>query len=618
MPNPAASQQKVLEKLLKGVKHQKAGELEKAQRCYQQALKKDPKHPEALNLLGVTYRQLGFPRRAVDYIERAIRSNPQESSFHTNLAHAHLDLGSEPDVLLAACDGALALDRKEREAWNIKGIALTRLGKFEEADKLFKALIISYQDYIDAYLNYGLLLSQSGKVEQAIDLFNKAIAVAPDNAALHVQRARTRLSAAQFEQSIPELSEALKKFPGNSDVTHEAARLMFSMNESHKGVQLAEAALGADPGNAQKALTLGANYLMNRQLPAALEAMLLARKLEPSDNSTIDWNLSLAYLANGHLKDGWALHKARFDSDTTRAQRRVFDVPAWSGQDLAGKTVLVWSDQGLGDVLRAGTMLPELIAQAGKVIIETHDKALQVLQQSFPEAICRTPMVDHALKATLSDFDFHANITDLVDQLRPDLAAFAKTGHPVYTFDRDRARSFLSSLTGSDDKPVIGISWRSRNLAASRARYYLTAEAVAPLLTSRDAIFVNLQYQVQDEEIAALLSAAPDRFRVLDDLDLFSDLPGAAALTACCDFVVSANTSVADIAGILDVPTIRFGQQEATLLLGEETPPWYPSTIYMHPHTDRSCAEYVPELIGELDRQLADWTPLRRNTRLDL
>jgi len=617
MVNQNALQQKVLEKLLKGVKHQKAGEIEKAQRCYQQALKKAPKHPEALNLLGVTYRQLGFPKRAADYIQRAIDIQPQEPSFYANLARARLDMGAEPESLLEACDKALSLAPGEREAANIRGIALTRTGALQEANAQLVSLITAFPDYIDAYLNYGVLLVNAGQPEEAIGVFTKAIGIAPNNSNLFIQRARARLALDQYAESVAELSEALKRFPGNSDVAHEAARLMFNMNESDKGVILAEMALQSDPENHHKALTLGAVYQMNRQPERALEALLLAKRLAP-DDGTIDWNLSLAYLANGDLANGWALHKARFQTDTTQARARHLDVPEWTGEDISDKTILVWSDQGLGDVLRASTMLPELAERAGKIIVETHEKATRVLQHTFPDMICRPPETDADLRTSTSEFDRHVNITDLACLLRADLTSFSRINTPVLTFEKERARDYLTRLSGHEEKPIIGISWRSGKMTAQRARYYLSAAGIAPLVEARDAVFVNLQYLANQDEIAVLKNAFPERFRVVEDVDLFDDLLGAAALTACCDLVVSANTSVADMAGLLDVPTIRFGQQEPSLLLGQDNPPWYRSVTYMHPYTDRPCAEFVPEIIGEMGRQLENWSPDRRNKRLEL
>ncbi|MES0879346.1 tetratricopeptide repeat protein [Roseibium sp. SCP14] len=611
-------QNPVREKLLKGLAYQQSGEIEKAQRCYKQVLKKVPKNADALHLLGVTYRQQGFPKRAVDYIQRAIASNPSQAPFYANLARAMMDIGTDPESMLAVCNKALSLNPKEREARNMKGIALTTLSEYKEAEQIFQDLIVEFPDYPDAYQNFGILLMEAGRAEHAVNFYTKAIMLNPGNVNNYIQRARCRLKLKEFEPSQYELTDALERFPGNSDVMHEAARLLFSMNETSKSVEYARKALDADSGNYHKAITLGVSLLMHGSQTESLDALQNARKLAPDGHKTVEWNLSLAYLANGDLKNGWSLHKARFGDSATQVTNRKFDLPEWRGEDISDKTLLVWADQGLGDALKAGTMMPELMTKAGKVIVELSDKGAKFFQHSFPDAICRPAMIDKELNATASDFDLHTNISDLVEFFRTDLASFERAPCPVYTFEKDRARDYLKRLEGHVDKPVIGFSWRSRNLAVNRARFYLSAPGIAPVLESRDAIFVNLQYAAVEKELNFFRARFPEKFNHFEDVDLFDDLLGAAALTACCDFIVSANTSVADMAGILNVPCIRFGQQEAALLLGQKNPPWYPSMTYMHPYVDRPCSDFVPEIIAELDRQMENWTPDKRNERLGL
>ncbi|OJJ12349.1 hypothetical protein BKI51_12115 [Alphaproteobacteria bacterium AO1-B] len=608
----------IRDRLLKGIALQQAGEFEKAQRIYKQAVKKAPNNADAVHLLGVTYRQLGYPKRALEYIKKAITIDPNQSPFYANLARTMLDLGTDSDSLLAVCNKALSLNPREREALNIKGIALTQKKEFEEAEMIFQSLIVEDPDNKDAYRNFGTLLMDANRANHAVNFFIKAVMLEPDNPENYLLRARARLKLKQYEPSQYELTEALERFPENADVKHEAARLLFSMNESNLAVFYSKQAHEADPSDYHKCVTHGVNLLMHGDHKEALQVMKKAKKHAPPNNRTVDWNLALAYLANGDLKNGWELHTARFEDPSAQILRRTFEVPEWQGEDISDKTILVWADQGLGDALKAGTMLPQLIKLAGKVIIELSEKGAKYTQYCFPEAVSRLARMDENNFQTSFDYDLHVNIGELVKHFRPTLESFKTAPCPVYSFERDRAVEYLKRLKGYQDKPVIGFSWRSKNLAVNRARYYLSAPGVTPILKSRDAIFVNLQYAALDKELNYLKDQAGDHFHNFDDVDLFDDLLGAAALTAACDFVVSANTSVADMAGILDVPAIRFGQQEPPLLLGQKNPPWYPSMTYMHPYTDKACVEFVPEIIKEMDRQLENWTPERRNKRLEL
>ena len=606
------------DRLLKGIALQQAGEFEKAQRIYKQAVKKAPNNADAVHLLGVTYRQLGYPKRALEYIQKAIEIDPNQAPFYANLARTMMDLGADADSLLAVCEKSLSINPKEREARNITGIALTDKKQFEEAEYIFQSLLVEDPDNEDAYRNFGNLLLAADRAHHAINFFIKAVMLEPDNPKNYILRARCRLKLQQYEPSQYELTEALERFPDNADIKHEAARLLFSMNEASMAVDYSKQACELDPYDHHKSVTLGVSLLMNRQSEESLKVLIAARKKAPQHAPTVDWNLSLAYLANGNLKKGWPLHTARFDDPAGTVMKRKFDVPLWNGEDISDKTIMVWGDQGLGDSLKSGTILPELIKLAGRVILESSEKGAKFLQFSFPEALARPVQMTEDKEQTAHDYDYHISFADLANYFRPTLQSFKDAKCPAYRFEKERAVSYLKRLESVDQKPVIGFSWRSRNLAANRARFYLSVPEISPVLETRDAIFVNLQYGTVDKEIQYLQKRFPDKFRFFEDVDLFDDLLGAAALTACCDFVVSANTSVADIAGILDVPAIRFGQEEPPLLLGQKNPPWYPSMTYMHPFTDKACADFVPEIIKEMDRQLEDWTPERRNKRLGI
>ncbi|WP_420338011.1 tetratricopeptide repeat protein [Roseibium sp.] len=608
----------IRDRLLKGIALQQAGEFEKAQRIYKQAVKKAPNNADAVHLLGVTYRQLGYPKRALEYIQKAIEIDPNQAPFYANLARTMMDLGADADSLLAVCNKALTINPKEREARNIAGIALTDKKQFEEAEYIFQSLLVEDPDNEDAYRNFGNLLLAADRAHHAINFFIKAVILEPDNPKNYILRARCRLKLQQYEPSQYELTEALERFPNNADIKHEAARLLFSMNEASMAVDYSKQAYELDPYDHHKGVTLGVSLLMSRQNEESLKVLKKARKNAPDHAPTIDWNLSLAYLANGDLKRGWPLHRARFDDPSGTVMKRKFEVPLWNGEDLSNKTIMIWGDQGLGDALKSGTVLPELIAKAEKVIIETSEKGAKFFSYSFPEATARLAKMNTDKEQTAFDYDYHMSMADLAGVLRPTFQSFKDARCPVYSFEKDRAISYLKRLKGYEEKPVVGFSWRSRNLAASRARFYLSAPEFSPILESRDAIFVNLQYATVAKEIQYFQKRFPEKFNFFEDVDLFDDLLGAAALTNCCDFVVSANTSVADICGIYNVPTIRFGPQEPALLLGQDNPPWYPSMIYMYSYTDRACAEFVPEIIKELDKQLSDWSPDQRNARLGL
>jgi len=611
-PNP------VREKLLKGLSYQKSGEIEKAQQCYKQALKKAPNNPDALHLLGVTYRQLGHPKRAIEFIQKAIKVNPRQSAFYANLARSMMDIGTDPDSLLLVCEKSLSLNPKEREARNMKAIALTNLKRFEEAEHLLQALIVEDPDSLDAYQNYATLLMSADKAGHAVNFFTKAIMLDPNNPKNFIQRARCRLKLKQFEQSQYELSDALERFPENADIKHEAARLLFSISRTHEGLKYAKEAVEDNPNDYHRRVTLAVHQLMLGNGERAIHEFLAAKKLASEGAAGVDWNLSLAYLSTGDLTNGWKYHQARFADTNSTSQLREFDVPEWDGEDISDKTVLVWGDQGLGDALKSGTMLPDLALLAKKIIVELSEKAIPFFARSFPELEFRPAPSTANLPQRDADYDVTANITDIARFLRKEIKDFQTAKYPIYKFDKELARSYLSRLPEANEKPIIGISWRSRNLQEYRARYYLSAPDFAPILEAEDAIYVNLQYQAVQKELDFLTAKTNGSFTYFEDVDLFNDLCAAADLTAICDLVVSANTSVADMAGIIGVPCVRFGPVEPPLLLGQPSPPWYPNMKYVRIDESKKTAQNLPDIIDVMKAELADVYPHVRQERLGL
>lgn len=611
-PNPTR------EKMLKGLGYQRSGEIEKAQRCYKQVLKKLPNNADALHLLGVTYRQLGYPKRAIEYIQKAIAVNPNQAPFYANLARAMIDVGTDAESMLAVSEKALSLNPLEKEALNIKGIALTSLKQTEEAEALFQQMLVRYPDFGDAYRNYGLLLRQNKEYKKAIAFFHRAVQLNPDNPENYIERSRCRHEQKEFKVAEAELADALERFPDNAELKHEAARILFSISRSDVGVKYAEEAVEDSPNNYHRLVTLAVQYLMLGRGREAVDTFLKAKKLAPEGAAGIDWNLSLAYLSVGDLANGWALHHARFGDENSTANKRIFDVPEWEGEDISGKTVLAWCDQGLGDALRGCTMLHELIERAGKVILEVSPKAVDWFQRSFPAAHVRAAQVNPDLTTDADDYDLSANLVDMARFFRPDFQSFRNARTPPFSFDLELARKYFERLKDRADKPIVGIGWRSRNLAIYRARYYLSAPEFFPIMDMEDVTFVNLQYLSALKEIKFFEAKSKDAFVNFEDVDLFDDLEAAAALTACCDVVVSANVSVTEISGVLDVPTIRFGPQEAALTLGQNGVPWHPSTTYLRMDENKLAVDMVPTIKQTLMEHLEAFDPSRRNERLQL
>ncbi|MEH0074932.1 tetratricopeptide repeat protein [Pannonibacter sp. Pt2] len=614
---PANAANTTLDTMRKAIALQQAGEIEKAQRLYKTVLKKNPSSPDANHLLGVCYRQLGFPKRAVEFIRKAISLAPDRAPYHANLARALSDLNEENHAaVLAAAERAVALNPGLAEAQSLRAVAMTKLDRETEAEEIFKQIIADHPNYGDAYRNYGVMLRDQKRHAEAVDFFDKAVQFAPENPDIWLQRARSRMSAEQLEIAREELQDAVGRFPGNHDLMHEMARVLFALGEPLEALPFAEAAASV-PHEPAVDVTLAIILL---RLDRPQEGIQLLEKVlakSKGDQPNVEWNLALAYLGAGDLQNGWKHYGARFRANISSCLNRKFNKPEWDGSDLTGKTIMVWNDQGVGDCLRYGMLIQDIMDVAGRVIIELPQKLLAPFRLSFPDAVIRTPTFETpGLTSTSDDYDFQISSADLPRHIRPDLPSFQKTRHPVFKVNLERSRELYSRIPEADRKPVVGVSWRSSRLAPARSKNYLSVMDFAPIVEVKDIVFVNLQYTYLEREIIYLQQGRGANLVPFSDIDQMNNIEDAAALANCCDLIITAATSVADIAGCHGLPFWTFGENINHYLFGNEESPWYKDTTYTKLAPGQAVAELIPGLVSRLENWKSTFSPEARMLRL--
>ncbi|SHL74542.1 tetratricopeptide repeat protein [Roseibium suaedae] len=617
---PKAAANPMMEKMHKALALQKAGDFAKAQKLYKLVLKKLPDNADANHLYGVSFRQLGDPHSAIKYIEKAIALSPKQGVFYSNLARAHSDIvSSGPEVILENAEKALALNPNIVEAYNLKAIALTKLERPEEAEEVFKFLISRVPNYADANSNYGLLLRDQKRFKEAVEFFDAAVRLDPKNPENYVQRARARLELVEFEACESELEAALKLFPDRDDLSHEMARVLFKMGEALRALPFIETAATAKPSDPHRQVTLGVVYQAIGRFAESVDCFKTAMKLADMNLPTADWNLSLSYFAMGDFENGWRYADARFRDKIASVLCREFDVPEWDGSAIPDKSLMVWTDQGIGDVLRNVSMLKEAQGLSGHLIAEVPVKLQKLVQSNFPGITVRPGKFNHLTKQQEAhDYDLQCCMADLGKYFRRNAGDFKKAEHPYLGFDKGLAREYMARIPNPEGKPIVGISWRSKALATWRARWYLSILQLSPVLRTPDVIFVNLQYAALQKELLWARDALGVEIHDWDDIDLMDDLNAAAALTACVDLVVTANSSVGDLAGALAVPCWRFGSINSVVLMGQQNPPWFSNTTYYRIQPDERSSDIVPRLLVDLENWAKTSTPDERLKRLGL
>jgi hypothetical protein len=347
------------------------------------------------------------------------------------------------------------------------------------------------------------------------------------------------------------------------------------------------------------------------RLPAAqrLELAQRQRALWQNDPEAT-WTVGRCLLAAHHWSQGWALYEAR-RFGAFRAQIIPPGFPCFGFETPpAGRRVLLYGEQGVGDIILFASMLPDLLADAAAVTLLMPPRLVPLLAASFPSA----RVVDSLDSAALAEVDAAGNLGSLGQHYRRQQDCFA--GVTPYlqvpikeqSLWRDRLRDLPAGLR-------VGLAWEGGGSLAARRRRSLRLDQLEPLLRLPGVCWVNLQHRhdpVEREAFEARTGVCLATFTGVGD-----DLLATAALTQALDLVICVQQTALHLAGAVATPAWvllprlaewRYG------IAGTEMP-WYPSVkLFRQPATGR-WQPVIAELTTRLRQHIADHNGVRPTER---
>ena len=252
------------------------------------------------------------------------------------------------------------------------GLALIHQDKTEEAIAAWRRAIALKSDYSEAYSNLGAALSQADRFEEGARALQRAVQLSPNYAPAHNNLAGALDELKRTDEAIEHWRRAIELQPDFFDALLNLA----------------------------KAVHLQGDYAEARVL---LDRAIALRPGEPH----VRFLRGLINLVHGQLREGFAEYEFRTLSDHFELGPRSYSQPKWTGGDIAGKTILLYAEQGLGDMLQFVRYAP-LLAQRGASVIVESPAALAELLRTVPGV---RQIV--AAGAPLPAFDVHASIVSL-------------------------------------------------------------------------------------------------------------------------------------------------------------------------------------------------------------
>jgi tetratricopeptide (TPR) repeat protein len=447
----------------------------------------------------------------------------------------------------------------------------------------------------------GEALLRENRLLEARAQFERHLASGPQSARGWLGLARTLRALNRLQEAAEGAQRALEIDPGLAE-----AALELGMVRYHQGrIDDADTAYGRvlelDPGHLAARVNRALTGYERGDIDAAVAGCEAVLRERP-DHPDARFNLGLALLARGDLARGWDEYEWRFDQATLEDRNRSFPFPRWEGQDLAGKTVLVWKEQSVGSQLLFAGVLPELVAAAGYCIIECTPKLVPLFARSFPDCDV-VPRTDPPHPYTQHGIDFQVPVCGLGRWLRRSPDAFpARESYLVA--DADRVEYWRARLARLGAGSKIGFSWRSINVGGTRSLACTLIEQWQPVLAVPGAAFVSLQYDECSDELERARSEFGVPIHEPPGIDMFNDLDEVAALMRALDLVISAPTAVSVLSAALGVPTWQLHHGTDWQMHGQSRHPWLNSLTRIQRGFHQPWEEVMDDVAARLEAWL--------------
>ena len=315
------------------------------------------------------------------------------------------------------------------------------------------------------------------------------------------------------------------------------------------------------------------------------------------------WNRALALLSIGDLSRGWEEFENRWGWKDYPSSRWTISASEWSGEELCDRVILVLPEQGIGDELMYLTQLPVLeYFSPREVVIQVSPKIVSVVSDWYPmhKVIPSPEDSDLSNIPAYEHVDFYVNVASLsLYKIRQKIPL--KQRFLDYSARGSSRKNHALSLGLLRPGITVGIAWRSSSYFGARASQYLNYKAIDAIINSapKGVVFVNLQYQLNDDEIEFVENCG-SIFQ--PDENLFDDVEACAEVIAMCDIVICPATIVRQLAGLTATPCISWGLDPHWSHLGKEEYPWYPNIKIVKCARDWDSGTLVYRLKKMIDR----------------
>jgi tetratricopeptide (TPR) repeat protein len=577
-------------------------------------LKREPESFDANQIAGVITLQNGLFKEALSYFDRALKVDNRNIRVWSNRSLALSGLKKFKEAH-DSVDQAIALDEQFAESWYNKATIyikqeqlqkaiesldrfiqikpnhhvaiylmsdlLRKLEKFDLAISATKKVIELKPDHTHALINLGQLLSDQEQYEEALLYLHAALKIEPHNPLIHNNIGVSLERIGKFAEALKYFSKAVELNPIFADAILNCGVVQEKLGKLEEAIENYDRILAVDDRNAAAYFNRATCYERLHKLEDSINDYNKAMQLEPKKKIDALWNRSLVLLCKGEYELGWREYEVRLKLGNSEAFYETERLKAfyWDGNPdlIKNKSLMVKSEQGLGDTIQFCRYVKLLSAMGAKVTLRVQKPLMNVLQGL------------EGLENLNSDadpypeFDYYCNLMSLPLLLKTTVESIPNE-IPYLKADPDKVKAWADRLGPKVNKRV-GLVW-SGGFRPDRPDLWLlnrrrNIELIQLIGLKTEGIeFHSLQKgELPEAELVVQHLQNWDGPKIINHADQLTDFTETAALIENLDLLISVDTSTPHLAGALGKPVWLMNRFDTCWrwFLHRSDSPWYPT-----------------------------------------
>lgn len=449
--------------------------------------------------------------------------------------------------------------------------------KLDEAEGLLKKALTLAPKNHELLRLMSVIAALKSQFSKALDLINQVIAIAPTDEVAHSNKGNILRALGRYEEALVSLNESIRLLPSYAEAYNNKANVLQDLCRFEEALVWYDKAITFDPHDVKVYCNKGNALEWLGRHEEAMDNFDKATSINPQHVDAY-WQKAMNQLASGRFELGWQNYEARWFKSNPVVSPQYQEMPRLISVDnLEGKRVLVWSEQGLGDTIQFCRYI-KLLWRRGAIITFIVPQSLVEIFQSLRK-FC---VIVSGEQGCDDSFEFQTPLMSLPLLFKTTISSIPSD--VPYLFAPKVADAPLSNLIGRSSNLRVGLVWSGGYRAIHTSGYAdfqrrnIPLEQIAILKDLKNIDFYSLQKgdPAESELVAKKDTLWPD---MANCAYLIKDFTDTAALIESMDLIISVDTSTAHLAGALGKPVWILNRYDSCWrwLRGREDSPWYPT-----------------------------------------